>query len=112
MDKFPRNQIIAKVNMTSNHMFPLRIRLDMKGKIVQVVDDTRNVNYGATFKVENTKTAVATDSSKIAQSNSKEEKDCCVETQSTFQLVVKDESQLCHFRFGHLNFGGIKLLCI
>ena len=31
-DKLPSNQLIAKVSMTSNRLFPLRIILDMKGK--------------------------------------------------------------------------------
>ena len=31
-DKHPSNQLIAKVSMTSNRLFPLRIILDMKGK--------------------------------------------------------------------------------
>ena len=30
--------------------------------------------------------------------------------QVAFQTEVQDESLLWHFRFGHLNFGGLKLL--
>ena len=30
--------------------------------------------------------------------------------QEVFQLEVQDESWLWHFKFGHLNFGGMKLL--
>ena len=38
----PTNQLIEKVPMTSNHLFPLRIILDMKGM----------TNTWATFKEE------------------------------------------------------------
>ena len=38
----PSNQLIAKVPMTSNRLFPLRIILEMKG----------NKNTGAAFKAE------------------------------------------------------------
>ena len=41
-DKHPSDQLIAKVPMTSNHLFPLRIVPDMKGK----------TNSGAGFKAE------------------------------------------------------------
>ena len=41
-DLHPRNQLIEKVPMTSNHLFPLRIIPDMKG----------NTNTRDAFKVE------------------------------------------------------------
>ena len=41
-DKHLRDQLIAKVSMKRNHLFPLRIVLDMKGK----------TNTGAAFKEE------------------------------------------------------------
>ena len=41
-DKRPSNQLIAKVPMTSNHLFPLRIIQDIKGK----------KNIGVSFKEE------------------------------------------------------------
>ena len=41
-DKRPCDQLIAKVPMTSNHLFSLRIVLDMKGK----------TKIGTTFKTE------------------------------------------------------------
>ena len=33
-----------------------------------------------------------------------------VDFQAAFQTEVQDESWLWHFKFGHLNFGGLKLL--
>ena len=41
-DKHPSDQLTAKVPMTRNHLFPLRIVPDMKG----------NKNIGDAFKVE------------------------------------------------------------
>ena len=41
-DKHPSDQLIAKVPMTRNHLFPLRIIRDMKGK----------TNIGVAFKAE------------------------------------------------------------
>jgi hypothetical protein len=32
------------------------------------------------------------------------------EIKEAFQFEIQDDSWLCHFRFGHLNFGGMKLL--
>ena len=45
-DKRPSDQLIAKVSMTSNHLFPLRIVPDIKGK----------ANTGAAFKAESEET--------------------------------------------------------
>ena len=44
-DKCPSNQLIAKVPMTSNRLFPLRIVPDIKGK----------TKTGAVFKEESEK---------------------------------------------------------
>jgi hypothetical protein len=32
MDKYPRNQLIARIQITSNKMFPLTLKLAMKRK--------------------------------------------------------------------------------
>ena len=45
-DKRPSDQLIAKVPMTGNHLFPLRIVPDMKGK----------TNTGAPFMAESKET--------------------------------------------------------
>ena len=45
-DKRPINQLIAKVPMLSNRLFPLRIVPDMKGR----------TNIGVAFKVESEET--------------------------------------------------------
>ena len=67
-DICPRNQLIEKVPMTSNHLFPLRIIPDMKG----------NENSRAPFKEE----------SKEADKHcDKQEKDN-VEIQAMFQSKV------------------------
>ena len=88
--KRPSNQFIAKVPMTSNHLFPLRIILDMKG----------NTNIGVAFKAK----------SKEVENHSDKKENDNTDFQVAFQTKVQDESWLWHFRFGHLNFGGLKLL--
>lgn len=35
LDKFPSNQLIAKVQMTSNRMFPLKIKMDLNVEYAQ-----------------------------------------------------------------------------
>ena len=76
--------------MTSNHLFPLRIVPKMKGK----------TNKGAAFKAESKEIGKLLDKKENTSAN----------LQATFQIEVQDESWLWHFRFGHLNFGGLKLL--
>ena len=89
-DKCPSDQLIEKVPMTSSHLFPLRIVPDMKGK----------TNTGVAFKVESKEIVELLDKKENGSAN----------LQAVFQTEVQDESWLWHFRFGHLNFGGLKLL--
>ena len=89
-DTCPSDQLIAKVPMTSNRLFPLRIVPDMKVK----------TNTGAAFKAESKETVESLDKKENGSAN----------LQAAFQTEVPDESWLWHFRVGHLNFGGIKLL--
>ena len=84
-DKRPSDQLIAKVPLTSNRLFPLRIVLDIKGK----------TNIGAAFKAEREETVELLDKEENGSTN----------LQAAFQTEVRDESWLWHFRFGHLNFG-------
>ena len=89
-DKRQSNQLIAKVSMTSNCLFPLRIVSNMKGKI----------NIRAAFRAESKETVESLDKKENGSAN----------LQAAFQTEVQDESWLFHFRFGHLNFCGLKLL--
>ena len=84
-DKRPSDQ-----PMTRNHLFPLRIVPNMKGK----------TNIGAAFKEE---------SEEIVELLDKRE-NCNANLQAAFWIEVQDESWLWHFIFGHLNFGGMNLL--
>ncbi|KAH9330804.1 hypothetical protein KI387_002912, partial [Taxus chinensis] len=59
LDKLPSNMLIAKVQMTTNCMFPLKIRPAMKGKTAQAIHETHTVNSGEAFKVADTKSAIA-----------------------------------------------------
>ena len=85
-DKHPSDQLIAKVPMTSNCLFPLRIVLDMKGK----------TNTGAAFKEKSKETVKSLDKKENGSTN----------FQVAFQTEVHDESWLWHFIFGHLNLVG------
>ena len=76
--------------MTINRLFPLRIVPDMKGK----------TNTGAAFKAESEETVKLLD----------KKENCSANLQVAFQTEFWDESWLWHFIFGHLKFGGIKLL--
>ena len=78
-EKRPSDWLIAKVLMTSNRLFPLRIVLDMKGET-----KTR-----AAFKAE---------SKEIVEILDKKE-NCSANLQAAFQTEVQDESWLWHFRF-------------
>ena len=79
-DKCPSDQLIEKVPMTSNRLFPLRIIPDMKGK----------TNKGVAFKEE---------SKEIVDPLDKKENASSDDLQASFQTEVQDESWLWHFRF-------------
>ena len=91
-DKRLSNQLIEKVPMTSNHLFPLRIIPDTKGK----------TNTRAAFK----------EKIKEVDKHFDKKENGSVDFQVSFQTKVKDESWLWQFIFGNMNFGGMKLLHI
>ena len=57
-------------------------------------------NTGAAFKAESKEMVELLDKKENGSAN----------LQAAFQTEVQDESWLWHFRFGQLNFGGLKLL--
>ena len=79
-DKCSSDQLIAKVQMTSNCLFPLRIVSDMKGK----------TNKGVAFKEKSEEIVKLLDKKENGSAN----------LQAAFQTEVQDESWLWHFRFG------------
>ena len=79
-DEHPSNQLITKVQITSNHFFQLRIFPDMKG----------NTNIGAALK-EKSKEAV--------EHFDKKENDSA-DFQAPFQTEFQNESWPWNFRFG------------
>lgn len=82
LDRPPSRQLIAKVQMTYNRMFPLKIRSDLK--------------EGA--------------QAQLSMNSQEDGRKGAAVTQVNFQAEVKDENWLWHLRFGHLNFGGLNLL--
>ena len=83
LDRPPRKQLIAKVQMTNNRMFPLNIRSDLEEE------------------------GAHTQLSMNSQEDGRKE---VAITQVNYQAEVKDENWLWYLRFGHLNFGGLNLL--
>ena len=57
----------------------------------------------------NTRAALKAESEEVDKHFDKKENDS-IDFQVAFQTEVQDESQLWHFIFGHLNFGGMNLL--
>jgi hypothetical protein len=108
MDTNQSNQLIARIQMTSNKMFPLTLKPSKKKNTTQVVYDTNDAQSNTAFKEESE--AISARSSKVSVHNFKEKGENGVEMQTTFQYEVEDDSLLWHFSFGHLNFGGTKLL--
>jgi hypothetical protein len=105
MDKCPSNQLIARIQMTSNKMFPLTLKPTKKKNTTLVVGKEKYVQLDTAFTTES-----------VCSSN--EENSVCsikkgengAEMKATFQSEVHDDSWLWNFIFGHLNFGGLKLL--
>eukprot|EP00253_Pinus_taeda_P030458 PITA_30458 len=83
LGKPPNKQLIAKVHMTTNIMFPLKIKLYLKEEGAQA---------------------------KISINSQEDEGNDTIVTQVNFHAEVKDENWLWHLIFGHLNFGGLNLL--
>jgi hypothetical protein len=52
LERYPRNQIITRIQMTSNRMFPLTLNPTMKRKKVQDVYEAKDVHSEIAFKVE------------------------------------------------------------
>jgi hypothetical protein len=52
LDRYPINQLITRIHMTNNIMFPLTLKPSMKRKTTQVVYEARDVHFGIAFKEE------------------------------------------------------------
>ena len=83
LDKPPSRQLIAKVQMTNNRRFPLKIRSDLKEECAQ---------------------------SQLSMNSQEDGRNDVDATQVSFQQEIKDENWLWHLKFGHLNFKGLNLL--
>lgn len=105
MDRCPRNQLIARIQMTNNKMFPLTLKPSKKKNIAQVFGKTKDMQYDTIFTAESASTSNKENSVRGIKKG-----ESGTEMQATFQFEVHDDSWLWNFRFGHLNFGGIKML--
>ena len=77
-DISPSNQLIERLQMTSNHLFPLRIRPYIKEKTTQVVHEAKNVKSKVVFKAER----------KEADKHDDKEEKQNAQIQATFQAKV------------------------
>jgi hypothetical protein len=105
MDKCPSNQLIAKIQMTSNRMFPLKLKPTKKKNTTLVVGKEKDVQLDIAFTTESAHSSNEENSAHITKKGENG-----IEMKETFQSDVHDDSWLWNFRFGHLNFGGLKLL--
>jgi hypothetical protein len=105
MDKCPSNLVIAKIQMTSNRMFPLTLKLSKKKNTTPIVDKGKSAQLDIAFTTES---AHSTNEENNARGIKKGENG--TEMKETFQYEIRDDSWLWNFIFGHLNFGGLKLL--
>jgi hypothetical protein len=88
MDKFPSNQLIEKIQMTGNKMFPLTLKPIKKKNTTQ---STGKKESAHNFNEENS-----------ACNTNKGENGA--EMNVSFQSKIQDDSWLWNFIFGHLNF--------
>ena len=95
MDKFPSNQLIAGIHMRSNKIFPLTLKLTKKKNTTLVVGKGKTVQLDTVFTTKS-----------VCSSWRK----YCTRYQERGQFELRDNFWPWHFRFGHLNFGDLKLL--
>jgi hypothetical protein len=105
MDKRLSNLLITKIQMTINIMFPLTLNPVKKKNTTLTVYNRKSMQLDTAFTTKNVR---GTNEENSARSIKKGENGA--EMKATFQSETQDDSWLWHFRFGHLNFGGLKLL--
>jgi hypothetical protein len=87
MDKYPNNQLIARIQMTSNKMFPFTLKPTMNRNTTQAVGKAKYVQLETTFT---TKSGHSSNEENSACSIKKGE--CGTKMQATFQYEVHDDS--------------------
>jgi hypothetical protein len=105
MDKCPINLLISKIQMTSNRMFSLTLNPAKKKNTMQTIDKGKSVQLDTAFTVESERNS----NEEISAHNIKKGENG-TEIKATLQSEIQDDSWLWNFRFGHLKFGGLKLL--
>jgi hypothetical protein len=92
-------------------MFPLTLKPSMTRKKTQVFYEIKGMHSNTAFKEESKEVSAynSNEEKGIARSSKKNEYNG-TELKTTFQSEVHDDSWLWNFRFGYLNFEGLKLL--
>ena len=75
MDRYPSNQLIARIHMTSNRMFPLTLKPSKKKNTTQIVDKGKSVQLDTPFTTES---VCSSNEEKSARSIKKGEKKLCL----------------------------------
>jgi hypothetical protein len=91
--------------MTSNRMLTLTLNPSKKKNETQTIDKEKDVQSDTTFTTES---VCSSNEENNVRSIKKGENG--VEMKEAFQSEIQDDFWLWHFRFGDLNFGGLKLL--
>jgi len=86
-------------------MFPLTLKLAKKKNTMQTIDKGKGVQLDTAFTIES-----AHNSNEGNSTRSIKKGENGVKMNATFQSKTQDDSWIWHFRFGNLNFGGLKLL--
>jgi hypothetical protein len=87
MEKYPRNHIIARIQMTSNKMFSLTLNPTNKKNTMSFVDKEKDVQLETAFTVES---VCSSNEQNSACSIKKGESD--TNMQAPFQCEVHDDS--------------------
>jgi hypothetical protein len=86
LDRYPSNQLITKIQMTSNIMFPMTLKPSMKRKTMQVVYEENDVHSDTAFKEESEEVSVhCSKEVKVSVHSSKREEDNGTKLHATFQ---------------------------
>jgi hypothetical protein len=91
--------------MTCNRMFPLTLKPTKKNNTTPFVDKRKSAQLEIALTIESAR-------------NTNEENNVCsikkgengADVMEKFQYEIQDDSWLFNFRFGNLNFGGLKLV--
>jgi len=85
LDRYPSNQLITRIQMTCNRVFPLTLKPTIKRKIMQVIYEEKYVHSSTAFKAKSEEVSVhCSKEEKGSACSSKKEEDNDAKLQVTF----------------------------